>query len=352
MNNRVDVKQEELRRKAEQVLQGLKVPEKDAATVVDVMMDAEISGVESHGLMRLKAYSDRIIQGMIEPDPEIKVQVNGSVAHVDGGNGLGQVVTVKAMDTAVELAKKNGIGMATVCRSNHFGTAAYYANRIAEQGCIGIVASMAGPTMAPFGGMDLLLGTNPFAVAFPGSEQTFCGDMATSATAKGKIRIYAKKGQQIPMGWALDKDGNDTTDPEKAIKGILLPMGGHKGYALAMAVDAVCALLSGANLSCESASVFASKDPANTGHCIIAIDIAHFLPLADFEIRAQNWFDRLKNSRPRQGFRIMIPGEPEAVRKQNTGEVLSILGETMDAVNDYFEKYAPFKDGAETRKAV
>ncbi len=337
--NRVEVTQEELRTKAQKVLMGLRVPEKDAVTVVDVMMDAEISGVESHGLMRLKAYSDRIIQDMIVPDPEIRVQVNGATAHVDGGNGLGQVVAAKAMETAVELAKKFGIGMATVCNSNHFGTAAYYANKIAEQGCIGIVASMAGPTMAPFGGMDLLLGTNPFAIAFPGSGQTFCGDMATSATAKGKIRIYAKKGQQIPFGWALDKDGNDTTDPNEAIKGILLPMGGHKGYALAMAVDAVCALLSGANLSCESASVFSSTDPANTGHSIIVIDIAHFLPLADFEGRAQGWFDCLKNSRPRKGFQIMIPGEPEAIRKRNAGEVISILDETMDAVNEYFEKY-------------
>ncbi len=325
---------------AEEVLIGLNVPAGDAALAASVMMDAEISGVESHGLMRLKAYADRIAQGMIEPRPDVKVDVTGAVAHVDGGNGLGQVVMWKATETALELAKTFGIGAATVCHSNHFGTAAYYANTLAQNGCIGLAASMAGPTMAPFGGMDLLLGTNPFAVAFPGSDQVFCGDMATSATAKGKIRIFEKKGQPLPLGWALDKDGNDTTDPAAAIKGILLPMGGHKGYALAMAVDAVSALLSGACLSCESASVFSSTQPANTGHFVVAIDIAHFLPVVEFKERAQKWFDRIKASRPRPGFGIMIPGEPEAKKRAAAGDTITVLSETLAAVEEYHRKYA------------
>lgn len=337
---RSDISREKLRILAEEVLTGLNVPKEDAALAVSVMMDAEISGVESHGLIRLKAYADRIAQGMIVPRPNVEVSVNGAIATIDGGNGLGQVVMGKATETACELAKKFGIGAATVCRSNHFGTAAYYANILAQNGCIGLASSMAGPTMAPFGGMELLLGTNPFAVAFPGSEQIFCGDMATSATAKGKIRIYEKKGQLLPQGWALDKDGNDTTDPAAAIKGILLPMGGHKGYALAMAVDAVSALLSGACLSCESASVFSSTEPANTGHFVVAIDIAHFLPVTEFETRAQGWFDRIKASRPRPGFSIMIPGEPETKKRAAAGETVSILSETLATVEEYHRKYA------------
>ncbi|RKJ81143.1 MULTISPECIES: Ldh family oxidoreductase [unclassified Pyramidobacter] len=337
---RVEVSLEKLQRWAEEILRGLGVPKRDAAQTVAVMMDAEISGVESHGLMRLKAYADRIAQGMIKPNPDIKVKALGAIARVDGGNGLGQVVMAKATDTAIGLAKKYGIGAVTVCRSNHFGTAAFYANAIARAECIGLAASMAGPTMAPFGGMDLLLGTNPFAVAFPGSKQTFCGDMATSATAKGKIRIFEKRGLSLPSGWALDKDGNDTTDPTEAIKGILLPMGGHKGYALAMAVDALSALLSGACLSCESTSLFSSTQPANTGHFVLAINIAHFLPEAEFEARAQEWFDRLKASRVRPGFRIMIPGEPEAEKRATAGATISILAETLDTIEAYHQKYA------------
>ena len=144
----------------------------------------------------------------------------------------------------------------------------------------------------------------------------------------------------MPQGWALDKDGNDTTDPAAAIKGILLPMGGHKGYALAMAVDAVSALLSGACLSCESASVFSSTEPANTGHFVVAIDIAHFLPVTEFETRAQGWFDRIKASRPRPGFSIMIPGEPETKKRAAAGETVSILSETLATVEEYHRKYA------------
>ena len=195
--------------------------------------------------------------------------------------------------------------------------------------------------MAPFGGMDLLLGTNPFSVSFPGRELTFCADMASSATAKGKIRIYAKSGKDIPFGWALDEEGNDTTDPNAAIKGILLPMGGHKGYALAMAVDALCGLLSGASLSCESTSMFQGSSAANTGHFIAAVDIAHFLPPDEFADRAQNWFDRIHASKTRPGFeKILIPGEPEAMLRTKCGEPIEILKETADMIDAYYRKYA------------
>lgn len=343
--DRVEVSVSELREKAQAVLAGLGVPQEDAFRTVDSLLDAELGGVESHGLMRLKAYADKIHGGMIDSKPQIQVHVNGAAARVDGGNGLGQVVAMKALETSLDLAKQYGVGTAAVCHSNHFGAAAYYSNQLAEKGCVGFAASLAGPTMAPFGGMDLLLGTNPFSVSFPGKEQIFSADMATSATAKGKIRIYAKKGQEIPQGWALDADGNDTTDPEQAIGGILLPMGGHKGYGLAMAVDALCGLLSGASLSCESASMFQTDAPANTGHFIMAIDIAHFLPLEEFRERAQEWFLKLKKSRLRPGVSsIVIPGEPEAARKQQAGERILVLKETVQTVDEYYSRFGIAKN--------
>lgn len=340
---RREVLRADIQKRAEEILTGLNVPAQDAACVLDAIMDAEISGVESHGLMRLKPYADRIRQGTINPAPDIRTTVNGAAAHIDGGDGLGQVVMTRAVKTGLQLAREYGIGAVTVCRSSHFGTAAYYAGMMARAGCIGLAASVAGPSMAPFGGMDLLLGTNPFAIAFPGETGIFCGDMATSSAAKGKIRIYEKEGQSIPPGWALDQEGADTTDPGEALSGILLPMGGHKGYALAMAVDAVCALLSGASLSCESASVYSSAQPANTGHFAAAIDIAHFLPEEAFRARTQGWFDRLRASRPRSGFRIVIPGEPEAEKRAAAGETICVLRETLDMIEEYHQKYAQTK---------
>lgn len=337
----IRISQKTLRERAEAVLRGLGVPAADAACTVDCLLDAEISGVQSHGLMRLGAYADRLAQGMIAPNPQIAVQINGAVAHVDGGNGLGQVVADKAAAQCVALAKQYGIGAVTVCNSNHFGTAAYYANRMAQQGCIGFVASLAGPTMAPHGSTALLLGTNPFAVAFGGSQQTFCADMASSAVAKGKIRICAQKGEPIPQGWALDAQGNDTTDPAEAIRGILLPMAGHKGYGLAMAVDALCGLLSGASLSCESASMFHTQQPANTGHFMAALNIAHFLPLEEFAQRAQQWFDRLHAAPTRPGVeQVLIPGEPEAIRRRTAQESIHVSEETAAQLAQYYQKYA------------
>lgn len=339
MASRIDVRTCELREKLAAVLRGVGLMTQDAAIVSDALIDAEASGVESHGVTRLKPYVDRIVKGYVSPQPNIEIEEHGVTLAVDGGNGLGQVVMCKTVDRCLEIAKNYGVSIATVRRSNHFGTASYYANKLAVSGCIGFVATNAGATMAPFGGMDLLLGTNPFAVAFPAERQIFCADMATSAAAKGKIRIYAKECRQLPLGWALDANGNDTQDPEAAIKGILLPMSGHKGYALAMAVDAICGLLSGANLSCEAPSMFDTEIPANTGHFICAIDINHFVPLQEFESRAQQWFDKLTHSTLRPSMRVMIPGEPEEESRVTAHERLSILAESMDMVNEYVKEY-------------
>lgn len=331
-----------LTEKAEKILEALGVTHEDAAKTIDVLVDADMRGIESHGLVRLKLYVEHIVKGAMKPKSDINVTFNGATALVDGDNGLGQVVTMKALDTVLKIAKQYGIGCVAVRNSNHFGPAGYYTRKMAEAGYVGFITSMAGPTTAPFGGLDKLLGTNPFSIAFPAEKQVFCADMATSAAAKGKVRIYSMKGESIPLGWALDKDGNDTTDPEAALKGILLPMGGHKGYCIALAVDALSALLSGACLSCESSPV--SKldvtKPANTGHFLMAVDISRFLPLEQFEKRAQAWFEKLKASTPRNGATIMIPGEPEDFKLAETGDdKVSLLQATADMVDAYYKKY-------------
>ncbi|MDO5133287.1 MAG: Ldh family oxidoreductase [Eubacteriales bacterium] len=334
MGSRILVSQKEIREKVVKILTDIGVPGEDAALTADILLDAELRGVESHGLMRVKTYAERIRLGLIEADPEIRIELNGAVARVDGGNGLGQVVMARAASAGIDLAKKYGIGMVTVCHSNHFAAAGYYAEMIAKERCIGIVTTAAAPVMAPYGGREVLLGTDPVAIAFPAAEQTFYGDISTSASSRGKIRVYSKTGREIPSGWALDRDGNDTTDAAEALEGILLPMSGHKGYILAMAIEAACCLLSGANLSCESSTIFDYTRTTNTGHSLIAVDIAHFLPPEEFEERAQQWFDRLRNSTPQPGHQIQIPGEMGDRRRREAGETISVLRETVEAIDE------------------
>lgn len=345
MSERINVKICDIESKMTAIFRGTGMTEEDAKVITDALIDAEASGVESHGIIRLKAYVDRIAQGSISVVPDIRIKGDGVALQVDGGNGLGQIVMSKAVEKCIKTAKEYGVAALTVSRSNHFGTAAYYANKMAASGCIGFVATNAGSTMAPFGGMETLLGTNPFAVAFPASNQIFCADMATSSVAKGKIRIYEKEGREIPLGWALNVNGEDTQNAEEAIKGILLPMAGYKGYALAMAVDAVCGLLSGANLSCEAPSMFQTDQLSNVGHFIVAIDIAHFIPLEEFEKRGQTWFERLKSCKTRSGMRVKIPGEPENERRAAACGSLNLLAETAAMVDEYSNKILEKKMG-------
>lgn len=334
---------QEYKNKIKNILKAKGVCEYDAEVTASVLIDADICGPESHGMTRLPSYVDRLQAGSINPKPEMKDEINGAVALVDGDNGLGPVVTQHASELAMELADRFGISCVAVSHSNHFGAAAYYTKQMAAKGYIGFVSSVAGKNVAPHGGMDRMLGTSPFSVAFPGNGTDFCTDMATSAAAKGKIRIYDKKSLPIPQGWALDAEGNDTTDAKAAINGVLLPMAAHKGYAIAMIVDALSGLLSGSSLSCESAPVVDSNVVANTGHCVICIKISSFLPEEQFRSRAQNWFDAIRCSRKRPGFdSILIPGEIEANRAANTKETISVLENILQTVDEYHEKFVKY----------
>lgn len=339
MVNRVNVSFEEMKMKICAVMTGLGLRIEDAEILADSLIDAEVTGVESHGITRMKAYADRALSGVLNLKAEPVLDVSGAVVRVDADNGLGQVACCRAVEKCVELAKQYGISCAGIYNSNHFGTCAYYSNKIADEGCIGMAMSDCGVSVAPFGGMTPLFGTNPIGISFPAENQTFCIDMSTSAVARGKIRIYSRKGYEIPVGWAIDADGNDTTDPFKALDGgVMLPVGGHKGYGLAMVVDALSALLTGAGLSYQTITLLDPRGKSNYGHFISVIDIEHFLPLGDFKQRAQEWFDMIKASKPRPGMTIMIPGEPEDNARAAARE-LNILASTMDVVNDYYEKY-------------
>lgn len=314
----------EIKDKLYTILTGAGLSERDAYCVIEPLVDAERSGIESHGLMRVKAYIDRLESGATSAAPEIRVEEDDATDRIDGGNGLGPVVMAKAVDTCVRLAERYGVGVAAVSRSNHFGAAAYYSRKLAAQRYIGFVASMAGPTMAPFGGDGPAAGNQSVFHRVSREKPDFLCGYGQQRSRKGQDSYLREKREKIPTGWALDSQGNDTVDPEAAIKGSLLPVGGHKGYVLAMVVDALCGLLSGAALSCESAAMFQRDRPENTGHFAAAVHIAHFLPEEEFTGRAQSWFDRIRKSAVRPGFdRILIPGEPEALKKESAGDRIS-----------------------------
>lgn len=324
-----------LNRRAVEILMEANLSREDAETVVATLQEAELCGVESHGYVRLLSYAERIRKDLIASKADIQInQVADNMLLVDAGNGLGQIVTMKALDRCMEEAAQRGSCFAFIRNSNHFGTCGYYSRIAARKGFVAIVASNASATMPPFGGVDNMLGTNPMAVSFPaGKYDNFTLDMAMSAVAKGKIRIYEKMGKEIPLGWAMDAEGNDTTDPAKAIDGGLLPMGGHKGYGLAMVVDLLCGILSGAKVSQEIESMFNATRPAELGHMIMILDPSRLVPMDVFTARVEKWFEELKSSSLRKGFeQILIPGELENKKAGVIPEKILLLDKTALAL--------------------
>src|SRR5215475_13930759 len=211
------------------------MPEADARLVADTLVQADLWGHQSHGVLRLGWYLDRLRHGVMHPvtTPELVVDA-GAIAVLDGHDGVGQVLTMQATHEVITRAKAHGIGAVAVRHSNHFGTCMYYTRRIAAAGCVAMLTSNGGPAMAPWGGRKKIIGTNPWSVATPaGKHPPFLMDMANTGVARGKIYLARNKRQPIPEGWAIDKDGAPTTDPQAAIDGIILPMAGHKGYAIA-----------------------------------------------------------------------------------------------------------------------
>jgi LDH2 family malate/lactate/ureidoglycolate dehydrogenase len=294
-------------------LEKIGVDKENAEIVADCLVKADLYGISSHGVARLPTYVERAKRGLIELHPEIRViRENSSIAVLDGGNGFGQVVGVKAMDLAVEKARRTGIGAVSVYNSNHFGIAAYYSIRALKHSMIGIAMSNTAPAMAPWGGAKSILGTNPISFAIPSSHQPIILDMATSKVARGKIRIALEKGEKIPEGWAIDELGLPTTDPAKAMKGCLLPIEGPKGSGLSLVVDILSGVLSGGSFGRDVGSTEDFSRPTRISHFMIAINISNFIPLEYFMTRIDKLITEIKNCpRAPNIERIYLPGEIE-----------------------------------------
>ncbi len=290
----------------------------DAETVADQLVSDDLRGVLSHGLIRVPNYVSRIEGGAVDARgrPEVAERL-GATAVVDGHNAMGQVVAADAMRVAVDLASEYGTGSVVARRSNHFGTCAHFALMAVPHGMIGIAATVsAGNIMAPWGGLEALLGNNPYGIAVPALDHPpLVVDVSFSVAAGGKILLAAQRGEQIPDTWAIGADGLPETDPVRAAKDLLVrPLGDHKGYALALQVAVLSAILPNAAFGRDVRNMRADfETPQDVGHWFQALDIRHFSDPLAFRQRIDRAIDVLHGARRAPGVdRILVPGEREA----------------------------------------
>ena len=301
----------------------------DAEIFAHALIDADLHGVSTHGISRLNIYLKRIEKGLIDPRAELTIRRNGgSVLALDAGNGLGQVQAVKALDMLMPLAKQNGVAAATIQNSQHFGALSYYCNRAADEGMILLAMTNCEPAMSPAGGYEAFFGTNPIAASLPTGKSFHVKiDLSTSIVARGNIIAAQKKNQKIPEGWALDKQGQPTTDASEALLGTVLTMAGHKGYALALMVEAFSGILSGAAIGSSIGSMYKDLDrKQDVGHFFCLFNIAAFIDLDEFKRRIDETIDRIKNSKKCPGVEeILVPGE----RSSRNAAANAALGVTV-----------------------
>ncbi|MFI2228664.1 Ldh family oxidoreductase [Nocardia testacea] len=297
------------------ILRALDVPADDAELVLDSLVQADLWGHQSHGMLRLPWYAARLSSGVMTAHTRPEVLVDGgALLLLDGRAGIGQVLTDTARREAVARAREHGVGVVGVRNSNHFGTAMYYTRRAAAQGCVAVLTTNGSPAMAPWGGRRKTLGTNPWSIAAPAPTPsgTVAVDIANTAAARGKIYLARNRGEPIPDTWALDSDGNRTTDPSDAIAGIILPMAGHKGYAITFMMDVLSGALTGAETSPRVHGPYEPEKRSGAGHLFIAIDVAAMGATGDFLESVGRLVEDAKRSPLAAGHdEIFYPGEPE-----------------------------------------
>jgi L-2-hydroxycarboxylate dehydrogenase (NAD+) len=312
------------------VFERLDVPTADAEITADVLLSANLRGIDSHGVARLRRYVKGLQDGVMLAQPEEKtISETATTALVDAGAGLGQPVSYRAMKMAIEKADRYSTGFVTVRNSNHYGIAGYYAMMALEHDMIGISMTNAAVLVVPTFGRNTMLGTNPIAVAAPaGQERSFVLDMATSTVPRGKLEVYNRQEKPIPLGWATDETGDPTTDTARVLGntmarkgGGLLPLGGageelsgYKGYGLALLVDILCGVLPGAGYADNiyPKTPEGKQLPADVGHFFGAIKIDAFRPLDEFKATMDDIIRRLKATPKAKGAdRIYIHGEKE-----------------------------------------
>ena len=298
---------------ASAVLSAEGLPLDDADLVADRMVASDLLGADGHGIFRLPRYVARLRAGGFNPNPAVRlISQTGATALIDGDNGFGHLVMDRAVTVAGSLARTHGVAWVGARMSNHAGAAGVHALRLAEDGLIGIYIAVGNANhMAPWGGLELLLSTNPIAIAIPGGEDPILLDMATTVAAYGKVKLAADRGELMPEGWMIDRDGNSLTDPAKAEGGSLLPIGGPKGFGLALMFGFLAGTLNGAAFGRDVIDFNADDESAtNTGQVVIALDPGVFGDPALFRAQVEAVRRDMTGSTPRTGFDgIRLPGE-------------------------------------------
>jgi LDH2 family malate/lactate/ureidoglycolate dehydrogenase len=301
-------------------MERLGAPPDAARLTADSLVSANLRGVDSHGVQLTVAYAGQIRKGHMDPRARGNVaSENGACLVYDGENGLGQVVSDICTDHAIRLAREQGgLGMVVARRSNHYGASAWWAQKIARAGMIGFASCNATALVAAWQGRDKIIGTNPICMAVPGPD-TFLLDMATTTVALNKIHKARLTGEtSIPLGWALDSEGRPTTDPQTAIAGLPMPLGGYKGSGLAVMVEILCSVLSGGAMLTQMGQLWDSTEPMSASQYFLAVDVSRFLPLTEFAGRMQFIHQTVTGSRPAAGYdEVLIAGEPEWRTQEN-----------------------------------
>ncbi|MBO7304870.1 MAG: Ldh family oxidoreductase [Clostridia bacterium] len=312
-----------------EAFKGYGFSEEEARQITAVLLEADLSGIESHGIQRMIRYHKEITGGMVKIDakPEIVFETPLS-AVIEGNDAMGQILGVKAMKIAIEKAKKSGFGMVTVRNSNHYGVAGYYSKMAAEEGLIGMSMTNTEAIMVPTFGKQAMLGTNPIAFAMPANPTNFSFDAATTVVPRGKLEVYVKRGNGLPIGWALDENGHDSNEPDRVLSNIInktgggiLPLGGsgdltsgYKGYGFAMLCEISTAILSGGT---TSNYIYKTPGRSNIAQCFIALDYGMFGDKAAIEASLSKYLEEVRNSAKADGQeRIFIHGEKEAEARE------------------------------------
>ncbi|MFT4271155.1 MAG: Ldh family oxidoreductase [Pantoea sp.] len=308
------VHSEELIEFGKRVFQAFGVPEADALMISDSLVAAELWGHSSHGMLRLPWYVDRLRHAAMEPtDVSEIVMDSGAIVVLDGKHSIGQVLTMKAVELGMSRAKFHGISAVAVRNSNHFGTAAYFTRKAAEKGFVTFLATNASPAMAPWGGKEKLIGTNPWSIAAPaGKRGVAVMDIANTAVARGKIYLAAERNEPIPESWAADEHGVPTTNAAEAIHGLILPMAGHKGYVISFMMDVLAGVLTGSKFGKDVCGPYQADKRSGCGHLLITIDIEAMMSTQEFNIRINQLIDQVKSVPTAHGISdIFFPGELE-----------------------------------------
>lgn len=309
-----------------EILAAVGVPRVGAETVATSLVDADLEGVPSHGVMLLPMYVERIRHGSVSPTDQSEVVVDReAISVIDAHHSLGQLIADRGMVLAVDKARAHGMGVTVARHAFHFGMARRYSIQATAAGCVGLAMCNTRPLMPAPGGAERLVGNNPLSIALPSTEEIpLVLDIAMSEAAMGKIRLALETGHIIPDSWATDADGVPTTDPATAIAGMLMPAGGRKGFGMAFMIDLLCGLLSGGAWGDGVQPLYGDPSvPYDCSFMFLAIHVPPFRPLDEFAAEAAEAADRLRSSRPARGVdRLYAPGELGWQRRKAAGGVV------------------------------